>query len=114
MIEKVLDAIRKVDRPEVSVACLGLAFKADIDDLRESPAMQVTESLSALENVNVVAVEPNINNLGKDYNFSLVNLDEALAGANILVFLVEHRQFKEIEKSSFSNKIIIDACQIFK
>ncbi len=71
------------------VACLGLAFKPDIDDLRESPAMQVALALQ-IQGIDVVAVEPNITS---HPSFELVDLDAALAGADVVAVLVKHRQF---------------------
>ena len=71
------------------VACLGLAFKPDIDDLRESPAIQVTESLIR-SGVDVVAVEPNIE---VHPSFPLISLESALSTSDLCVLLVRHRQF---------------------
>jgi UDP-N-acetyl-D-mannosaminuronic acid dehydrogenase len=71
------------------VACLGLAFKPDIDDLRESPAMHITEELMS-QGYDVVAVEPNIE---QHERFSLVSLDDALIKADVIAVLVKHRQF---------------------
>lgn len=71
------------------VACLGLAFKPDIDDLRESPALYIALGLQA-QGYDVVAVEPNISDHSE---LSLVDLDEALATSDVLAVLVKHRQF---------------------
>lgn len=71
------------------VACLGLAFKPDIDDLRESPALHIAEALKKAE-YDVVAVEPNIES---HPDFTLCTLDEALEKADVIAVLVKHRQF---------------------
>jgi UDP-N-acetyl-D-mannosaminuronic acid dehydrogenase len=71
------------------VACLGLAFKPDIDDLRESPAVHIAEALIN-QGYDVIAVEPNIEQHDK---FSLSSLDDALNSADIIAVLVKHRQF---------------------
>jgi UDP-N-acetyl-D-mannosaminuronic acid dehydrogenase len=71
------------------VGCLGLAFKPDIDDLRESPALNIAMRLQT-QGYDVVAVEPNIDGHSE---LSLLDLDEALATANVLAVLVKHRQF---------------------
>lgn len=71
------------------IGCLGLAFKPDIDDLRESPALNIAMRLQA-QGYDVVAVEPNIDGHSE---LSLLDLDEVLATANVLVVLVKHRQF---------------------
>ncbi len=76
-------------KSEPRVVCLGLAFKPDIDDLRESPALEVALSLSA-QGYKVVAVEPNVE---KHESLPLVSLDDALGADDLLVILVKHRQF---------------------
>ena len=75
------------------VACLGLAFKPDIDDLRESPAVQVISTL-VRQGVDVLAVEPNITEHDK---FELVSLDKAFECADVIAVLVKHRQFLDTE-----------------
>ena len=82
---------------DVTIASLGLAFKPDIDDLRESPAMSITRKITAMHNGLVLAVEPNINAL-HDESFQLVNLDDAIDKADIGVLLVDHKEFKTIQK----------------
>lgn len=84
----VADASAKADR-KPKIACLGLSFKPDIDDLRESPALHIAVRLQA-QGYNVVAVEPNISDHAE---LSLVDLDEALASADVLAVLVKHKQF---------------------
>jgi UDP-N-acetyl-D-mannosaminuronic acid dehydrogenase len=76
------------------IACLGLAFKPDIDDLRESPALAAYHAL-VKKGLNVVAVEPNITAHDGVY---LVTLDEALQSCDILALLVNHREFADIIK----------------
>ena len=71
------------------IACLGLAFKPDVDDLRESPAVQVASELHG-EGFEVVAVEPN---LDSHEALALVSLEEALESADVVAILVRHRQF---------------------
>jgi UDP-N-acetyl-D-mannosaminuronic acid dehydrogenase len=71
------------------VACLGLAFKPDIDDLRESPSAHIAEALHA-QGYDLVAVEPNIDSHPL---FELYSLEEAVATADVIVVLVAHRQF---------------------
>jgi UDP-N-acetyl-D-mannosaminuronic acid dehydrogenase len=89
------------------LACLGLAFKADIDDLRESPAVHITLALQAL-NYDVVTVEPNIN---EDNRFNLVTLEEAIRSADIIAILVRHREFVEWAKNgNLAINSVIDFC----
>lgn len=86
----VADASARTGR-KPKVACLGLAFKPDIDDLRESPACHIAESLKA-QGYDVMAVEPNIEQHG---DMKLVALEQALAEADVIAALVRHRQFLE-------------------
>ncbi|PHJ40203.1 UDP-N-acetyl-D-mannosamine dehydrogenase [Vibrio sp. PID17_43] len=80
---------------DVKIACFGLAFKPDIDDLRESPALEITQKIAEMHGGDVFAVEPNINELPKPLNsIKLVELDLALNQADIKVLLVDHLEFK--------------------
>lgn len=79
---------------DVTIACYGLAFKPDIDDLRESPALEITRKL-AEQGLNILAIEPNIQKLPQNLsgNIKLADLEERDA-ADIHVVLVDHKQFK--------------------
>ncbi|WP_313472176.1 UDP-N-acetyl-D-mannosamine dehydrogenase [Stutzerimonas nitrititolerans] len=93
---------------DVTVACLGLAFKPDIDDIRESPALAVAETLSESLSGTVIAVEPNIEFLPKKFDtIKLVSFENALLKADIFVILVDHKQFK-YGGIDFSGRIVID------
>lgn len=90
---------------DVTVACYGLAFKPDIDDLRESPALEITKQL-AEQGLNILAIEPNIEELPVNMpsNVRLVKLDEK-DKANIHLILVDHKEFK---KNILSGQYVID------
>ncbi len=92
-IEKIKNAALEFEKEKgrkAKVACMGLAFKPDIDDLRESPALSITKRL-VNEGLDVLAVEPNI----KCYEgLNLVNYQDAVTDADIVVFLVAHKEFK--------------------
>ena len=90
---------------EPQIACLGLAFKPNIDDLRESPALHVTKTLIK-DGFNILPVEPNIDSHPE---LSIIPLGEALAKADILALLVKHDEFKELSK----DKHTLDFCGIF-
>lgn len=95
---------------EVTVSCFGLAFKPDIDDLRESPALNITKVIAAM-NVGVTfAVEPNISKLplNLDTKFTLRSCDDATSESDIVVLLVDHKEFRVLDKGRLKNKIIID------
>jgi UDP-N-acetyl-D-mannosaminuronic acid dehydrogenase len=87
------------------IACLGLAFKADVDDIRESPAVEVVELLRAESDAELLIVEPN---LTSHPEFSLLPLQDALARANVVVILTDHKQFRRLDRSSFDERILID------
>lgn len=89
------------------IACLGLAYKPDIDDLRESPAVEVVHLLQAEGEYELRVVEPN---LREHREFELMPLAQALEGADIVVILVAHRDFKSIPKNLLNEKIIFDTC----
>jgi UDP-N-acetyl-D-mannosaminuronic acid dehydrogenase len=84
---------------KLKIACLGLAFKPDIDDLRESKALEVAETLSA-ENYEILSVEPNIQSHKK---LILFNISDAIDKADVICVLVRHREFL---KPEIKNKLI--------
>jgi len=93
------------------IACMGLAFKPDIDDLRESPALYITKRLIA-EGLDILPVEPNIE---KFEEFEVYDYKESMKNADIIVFLVAHKEFKLLitnPKSLITNKQILDFCGI--
>ncbi|WP_368881686.1 UDP-N-acetyl-D-mannosamine dehydrogenase [Shewanella algae] len=80
---------------EVTIACYGLAFKPDIDDLRESPAMQIVKEIAFLHIGRVIAVEPNIHCLPNSLEqVDFQSFDVAKATADVHVLLVDHKEFK--------------------
>lgn len=81
---------------DVTIACFGLAFKPDIDDLRESPALVITQQIATTHPGPVLAVEPNIRELPEvlDGIVNLVDMVAAQAQANVCVLLVDHKEFK--------------------
>lgn len=103
------------DRARQIVACFGLSFKADIDDLRESPALEICRKLAERGDFDVLAVEPNISNLpdSVSHNVRLVNVRDAIQEADIIVILVDHKEFKHITKNQLKEKLIIDTRGIF-
>lgn len=81
---------------ELNIACLGLTFKADVDDLRESPALAITQALADWHSGGLWVVEPNITALPPSLaRAELVPLEHALSHADVLVLLVDHHHFKQ-------------------
>jgi UDP-N-acetyl-D-mannosaminuronic acid dehydrogenase len=113
VLEKINQAVTKMGKKtsELKIACLGLAFKPDIDDLRESPALGIAKQISMMNFSKQYLVEPNITivPLGFDsQNIELVDLRTALIDADIVVLLVDHRPFKEMDLSLLSGKQLVD------
>lgn len=95
---------------EPVIACLGLAFKANIDDLRESPAVEIASELAERFPGRVLAVEPNISSLPAQLEgrMELCDMRTAMAEADVIVILVDHEQFKRTDPVLFQAKVVID------
>ncbi|WP_404850506.1 UDP-N-acetyl-D-mannosamine dehydrogenase [Dietzia kunjamensis] len=103
----------EASKDDLPIACLGLAFKANIDDLRESPALSVTRQVAeALPSRRILAVEPHVSELppalSSFSNIDLVSLQEALDCAGTIALLVDHSQFAEIDQGYLAAKRVID------
>lgn len=110
VIDQVVKAADEFKRPVI--ACLGLAFKADIDDLRESPALDITLEVAKKGLGEIIAVEPNISLLPKELvesGVEFMTLEQALEVANVVVVLVDHKQFKAVDPVEFTRKVVIDS-----
>ena len=118
LIERIKAAITDTlaDKPghcmaDVKVACLGLAFKQDIDDLRESPAVEIVRQIAQL-GCQLSAVEPNIDYLPQSLalpNLALDSLEDALEKADVLCVMVKHRHFVEMVGNIQRCSRVIDA-----
>lgn len=95
---------------DIRVGLFGLAFKADIDDLRESPALSITEQVAASHPGKVLVAEPNIECLpdALQDKAELVSRDEAIEQADILVLLVDHKEFKVIKPEQLQQRTVVD------
>ena len=104
VIEKIKNkslAFKIENKRDPIIACMGLAFKPDIDDLRESPALLVTKRLIS-NDFEILAVEPNIK---EHTEFDIFTANDAIKKADIIVFLVKHNEFINID---IKDKIILD------
>jgi len=107
VIEKIKNASLEFEKKEnrkPQIALFGLSFKPNIDDLRESPAIKVAESVQAY--LPIWVVEPHIKSHSK---FKLIEAEKAYQEADIIVYLVAHRKFKPIPPNT---KMILDFCNI--
>lgn len=96
---------------EPVIACLGLSYKKDVDDLRESPAVQIVETLARDKIGRVLVVEPHISKLPAslaDLDLELMDFDTALAEANVVVLLVDHMSFGHVDRDVLKGKFVID------
>lgn len=95
------------------VACYGVAYKPDVDDLRESPALEIVEALARTDGLQILVCEPNVSELPAPLaglaNVQLVDPGRAQRESDIAVFLVGHRQFKRLDPNQFLNKVVVDA-----
>lgn len=111
VISKIDEIAGKMDDP--IIACLGLSYKANVDDLRESPALEICEKLASSGSGQILIVDPYCNglpvSLQKDH-VQLVNLDEALKQADLVVALVPHRDFLSIDSDNLVRIKLVDAC----
>lgn len=110
--EKIINAILRFEMEnhrKPVVALMGLAFKPDIDDLRESPARHIAEKvIHSHEGARILVAEPNV----KVLDIPLTDYAQAYNQADIVAFLTAHRQFKELPWSD--DKVIMDFCGVFK
>jgi UDP-N-acetyl-D-mannosaminuronic acid dehydrogenase len=87
------------------IGCLGLAFKPDVDDLRESPALHITIEL-LMAGLEVLACEPNLHD---HPTIKLHSLEQVLADADLLVFLVAHTPFRSLD---LIGRTVFDLCGV--
>ena len=109
--DKVVAVSEGLDAPVVT--CLGLAYKADAADLRESPAIEVVKNLQERMNGRVLVVEPFVSELpaeiAVDENTELVGLDDGLTYADVVVLLTDHSVFSEIDLGMLAQKSVVDS-----
>ncbi|RIJ49719.1 UDP-N-acetyl-D-mannosamine dehydrogenase [Maribellus luteus] len=112
-VEQTKNAILKYELEngrKPSIALMGLAFKPNIDDLRESPAKYIVELLlQELTERDVFIAEPNISTHNR---FKLTSYEEAYKNADIVVFLVAHKEFNAIKQAN--DKVLLDFCGVLK
>lgn len=109
---KVIEACQNFEKEhdrEPVVACMGLAFKPNIDDLRESPAKYITSRIISEARAEVYVVEPNI---GEHKSFHIADANDAYQKADIIAWLVRHNEFIRINKQEI--KIELDFCGVRK
>jgi UDP-N-acetyl-D-mannosaminuronic acid dehydrogenase len=98
------------------IACLGLAFKADVDDLRESPALDIVRHLAGDQRNRVMVVEPHILELPEVLKgqVELGSLEAAVVAADVVVLLVNHKEFLNFDRRKLNGKAVIDTRGIWR
>jgi len=110
IIGKVKEAATEFGSPKI--ACFGLAYNADVDDLRESPAVEIVRPLSVEGVGEIFVVEPYISRLPASLtglrNIHLGEIHDALRTADIVVGLADHRAFRSIDREMLRDKVVVD------
>lgn len=108
VLEKIRERAGRFRQPVI--ACLGLAFKANVDDLRESPALHIAEKLAEEFQDRLLVCEPHINELPPTLQgkAALVDAETAINRADIVVLLVDHKPFKQLSRRILDQRVVID------
>lgn len=109
MVEDLENALNR----KVNIGCYGLAFKPNIDDLRESPALEITKRLSEIHGNCVYAIEPNIEQGKGTENIQLLEFGDALDRCDLHILLVAHNEFKNF-KELLRSKVCLDTVGILR
>ncbi|MGI9590729.1 MAG: UDP-N-acetyl-D-mannosamine dehydrogenase [Myxococcota bacterium] len=115
VVERIREASKRFDAPVI--ACLGLAYKANVGDCRESPAVKVVQHLAEQGHRGLLAVEPHLESLpaelaGRDV--SLVDLQTALERADVVALLVEHNVFRGVNRDLLRDIEIVDVLGVWR
>ena len=120
ILDKIHNAVSSLiekDIGSLSIACLGLSFKPDIDDLRESPALYISREINSMGFSKQYLVEPNIDTTPSGFEESsveLVDVHFAINNSDVIVLLVDHMQFKDIDVKLLTGKKVIDTRGLFE
>ena len=105
VLNKIVQSAKKIKKP--IIGCLGLSYKNDIDDTRESPALKIVQKLKEKKTGKLLVCEPNIKEK-KFEGFILNSLEKVVKEANIIALLVNHKEFLKLDKKQLKGKIVVD------
>ena len=113
VLDKVIQAVATTgkDKSELTVACLGLTFKPDIDDLRESPALEIALQVGLMNFEKLLLVEPYVDEIPRGFDaqkVELVELETAMNRSDIILLLVDHSPFREMDMGLLLGKQVVD------
>ena len=113
VLQKICEAVAKLksEKGSPTIACLGITFKANVDDIRESPALDIVTSLARKYPGQVLVVEPNLEALPvslDDLSVQRLSFDQACEQADLLALLVDHYEFKKQKINSNKEQIVLD------
>ncbi len=109
VVQKVRERAAALKQPVI--ACLGLSYKKDVDDLRESPAVEIVRRLAEAKVGELLVVEPHVSRLPPelaDRGLVLHDFDQALERANLVLLLVDHMSFMQVDRAVLKDKFVID------
>lgn len=115
VIQKVQAMVK--DHDKRTIACFGLSFKPDVNDLRQSPALEITKRLAEEGIGEILVVEPHIDDLPPslaERGVTLVDVDNALARSDVAILLVNHSAFKSIDPVRLHEKTVFDTCGVWR
>jgi UDP-N-acetyl-D-mannosaminuronic acid dehydrogenase len=111
VIGQVMKLVKAMGRP--TIGCLGLTYKADVDDLRESPSVEIFHELLAHSGCEVLACDPCVDRPGFT-DFKLHSLETVLDRSDIIVLLTDHKPFYDIPVSILKQKVLVDTRGIWR
>jgi UDP-N-acetyl-D-mannosaminuronic acid dehydrogenase len=103
VLDKVRHKAERFKRPVIG--CLGITFKADVDDIRESPALEIVQALMAMPGMDVLVNDPYATRVQA---FDLLPVDEVIQRADIILVLVDHKPYRKLSAASLKEKMVID------
>lgn len=111
VVQHILELAKEFASPKIG--CLGITYKADVDDLRESPALDIVQELRSKNVGDVMVCDPYISS-ERFSEFPLHDLEDVLEQCHILVLLTDHRHFKSVPRRILQEKVIVDTRGIWR